>query len=320
MTGADLRCARCESAIEPEDLRCPICNLTCPDPGPGDRPETVVDVLRCTGCGAAMTYQVRRRTAACAFCGSALELETPADPVEEADTALPFTVGRDRATAAFRGWLGGLGWFRPSDLVSGARLETIQPLRWVGWVFDARARVSWAADTDHGARRSEWAPHAGQVELDWDGVVVPATRGLDRDELARLVPSYDLVGSAGVADVVDDATVERFDVPRSAARARLVDAIERLTRRRLADGVLPGRRIRNLHTATVLRGLAARRVAFPAWVLAYRYRDRLYRTVLSGQDADCLVGSAPVSALKIAAAIAAAVAAVVGVIAIALLL
>ena len=84
MTDAVLRCDRCESRIEAGDLRCPICNLTCPETQPEDRPETAVDVLRCSGCGAAMTYDVRQLAAACAFCGSVLEIEHPNDPNEEA--------------------------------------------------------------------------------------------------------------------------------------------------------------------------------------------------------------------------------------------
>lgn len=304
MSDTVLRCDRCDSAIAIDDLRCPICNLTSSVTLGEDRPETAVEILRCSGCGAAMTYDVGRRAASCAFCGSVLELEQTKDPLEEARLLLPFTVDRDRASAALGNWLGSLGWFRPGDLTSGARLETIQPLRWVGWVFDARATVSWAADTDQDSHRSDWAPHAGQTELDYDDVVVPATRGLTQEEIALLLPSYDLGSAAAVADLVDlvdHATLERFDVPRSTARARLVKAVELVARRRLEERHLPGRRSRNLKTATVLRRLEARRFAFPAWVLAYRYKDRLYRTVLSGQDAGCLKGEAPYSAIRIAA-------------------
>jgi hypothetical protein len=304
LTNDELRCTRCASVIAVDDLRCPVCNLTCPVPTAESRAETAVEILRCTGCGAAMTYEVAKRAAACAFCGSVLSIEHPHDPIEEAERSLPFTVDRERSAAAFRQWLGTLGCFRPGDLTSTATLETIQPLRWVAWVFDARATVSWAADTDAGAQRSDWAPHAGLTELDYDDVVVPATRGLRPDEVAHLLPSYDLAGDE-VHDVVDDATTERFDVPRSTARARLVDAVERLARTRLAERHLPGRRWRNLQTSTVLRGLDARRVALPAWVLAYRYKDTLFRTVLSGQDATRLTGDAPYSTLKIAAAITA---------------
>jgi len=251
-----------------------------------------------------MTYEVAKRAAACAFCGSVLEVEHPADPMEEARFLLPFTVDRVQAEAAFREWLHSLGWFRPGDLRTEARLETIQPLRWVGWVFEARAEVSWAADTDHDTRRSDWAPHAGHTEITYDDVVVPASRGLTRDEITLLLPSYDLGTADGSADLVDDATLERFDVPRSTARGRLIEAADEVARRRLEERHLPGRRSRNLSIATVLRGLAAQHFAFPAWVLAYRYKNRLYRTVLSGQDATCLQGEAPYSAFRIAAAVA----------------
>lgn len=299
-----LACERCASAIEPDDLRCPVCNLSCPAAQQPDRPGAEVEILRCSGCGAAMTYEVRRRAAACAFCGSVLAVEHPSDPPEEARVLLPFTVDRERARTAFRKWLGSLGWFRPGDLISDARLETIQPLRWVGWVFDARADVSWAADTDFDTHRADWAPHAGRTEIIYDDVVVPATRGLTRAEIALLLQSYDLHSADGADDLINDATLERFDVPRSTARARLIEAVERLAARRLEERHLPGRRSRNLHTATVLRGLAARRFAFPAWVLAYRYKDRLYRAVLSGQDETRLVGEAPYSVLRIAAVVA----------------
>jgi len=304
VTGPDNRCERCDSVIEPDDLRCPVCNLVCPASRGADRPEIAADILRCSGCGAAMTYEIAERAAACAFCGSVLEVERPEDPLEEAEILLPFTVERSCARSAFRTWVGSLGWFRPGDLRTEARLETIRPLRWVGWVFDATAEVSWAADTDAGARHSDWAPHTGRVELDYDDVVVPATRGLTREETAHLLPSYDLITDARAVDVVDDATVERFGLPRSAARARLVEAVERLARRRIEEGHLPGRRSRHLRTATVLRGLETRRVAFPAWVLSYRYRRRLYRTVLSGQDASRLRGEAPYSIPRIAAVVA----------------
>jgi hypothetical protein len=143
---------------------------------------------------------------------------------------------------------------------------------------------------------------------------------LTREEVAHLLPSYDLASASDGTDLVDDATAERFDVPRSTARARLVEAVDRLARRRLQERHLPGSRVRNLKISTILRGLEARRVAFPAWVLAYRYRDRLYRTVLSGQDASCIKGEAPYSAARIAAVVAGGLAAVVLLILLGLLL
>ncbi len=303
MSTTPVACARCGSALEWDDLRCTICNHAAP-PTSEDEPEAQLEVLRCTSCGAAMSYAVEYGAPACAFCGAVLRLELPSDPIEQARRFLPFTVDRAAAEAALRRWLVGLGWFRPSDLVSASRLESLRALRWVGWVFDARALVSWAADSDHGARKAKWAPHAGQLALEFDDVVVPVSRGLRVAETAALVPSYDVASAVpSQGEDESDVVVERFDLRRSAARRTIVSVIEGMARGRLERGVIPGRRFRNLHVAILLRRLTTRRCAFPAYVLAYRYRGRLYRFVLSGQDPTCLLGQAPYSVARISAAV-----------------
>ncbi len=302
MSTGTIACARCGSALERDDLRCAICNHAAP-PITEDLPEARVEVLRCASCGASMTYSVKDRAPTCAFCGSVLHLELPEDPLEQARHYLPFTVDRDTATAALRRWLSGLSWFRPGDLVAESRLESLRALRWVGWVFDAQTLVSWTADSDHGAGRASWAPHGGQLALEFDDAVVPVSRGLSTAETSRLVPSYDLASAVTAADIEEsEVVVEHFDVRRSAARRTIVAAIEGMARRRLEGSVIPGRRFRNLHVAILLRRLTTRRCAFPVYVMAYRYRDRLYRFLVSGQDAACLLGQAPYSVTRIAVA------------------
>lgn len=303
MTTLELACDRCGSPLERDDLRCAICSRAAPSAAPEDLTETKIEVLRCAGCGAAMSYTVRAQAPECAFCGSVLHVERPADPLEQIQHFLPFTVDRASAEASFRAWLRGLGWFRPSDLASASRIESLRALWWVGWAFDSRALVSWTADSDHDARRADWAPHAGQLEIEFDDIVVSASRGLEEAEVDHLADSYRLTTALREPEGAgEEAVVERFDVQRSLARQRIAAAIEALARQGLSQGAIPGRRFRNLHVATLLRRLITRRCAFPAYVMAYRYRDRLYRFVLSGQDATCLRGTAPFSAAKIVAA------------------
>jgi len=301
-------CGRCESAFEAGDIRCAVCGNVAPEVVRRDAPDATVEVLRCSGCGATMTYSVAARAPMCAFCGSTLQLEARGDPLEETQLFLPFTVSRGRAEEAFREWLAGLGWFRPGDLRSASRLESLTATWWVGWAVDARVRASWTADSDVGAGRADWAPHAGQTELEFDDLVVAASRGLSGEETAGLLPSYQL-GSARPADPDPpaDAVVERFDMRRTAARQAVRLQLRRLVDDRLRRGVIPGRRFRNVHTALLVRGLVTRRLGFPAWVAAYRYRGVAHRFVLSGQDADCRLGDAPISALRVVAAVAAAV-------------
>ncbi len=306
----DATCGRCRSPFEREDLRCPICGMAAPAEVAEDVPEAVVEVLRCDGCGAAVSYDITARAPRCAFCGSVTHLEVPGDPVDQAEEFVPFTVHRERAEQVFRDWLGNLGWFRPSDLRSASRLETMRPLMWVGWVFDADALVSWTADSDVGTGRADWAPHSGQTEMVFDDIIGSASRGLTDSETSELMGSYDLSTAAvDPPDEPPDAVVEQFELPRSSARRQVRILIRQLVAQRLENGHIPGSRFRNLNTSIVLRSLTTRRVAFPAWVIAYRYRRRLFRFVLSGQDADCLMGEAPLSTVKIVLAILGAIAA-----------
>jgi DNA-directed RNA polymerase subunit RPC12/RpoP len=304
VTSEAAACARCDSPLEGDDLRCPICSQAVPLEERADRPEPTVEVLRCDGCGAAVSYSEKARAPKCAFCGSVLHLETTSDPMEQTGHFLPFTVTRPQATDAYRRWLSGLGFFRPSDLASTARLESLKALWWVGWVFLADALVSWAADSNAHTRKAPWAPHAGQMEMPFRDILVPATRGLSEGETAHLTDSYRLDTAREQPEGVEGETiVEQFDIRRSAARQRVSEAMARLAEHRVKDGFIPGSRFRNFSASILLRRLQTLRYAFPAYVVAYRYRGRLFRTVISGQDPTRVLGRAPYSGWKIAGAV-----------------
>src|SRR5688500_1604289 len=85
-----LPCTRCLSAVEPGDLRCPVCYLAIPESA--NEPELAprVQVLRCRSCGAAMEYRAALQTAQCAFCGGVLKVEEFIDPQEQVEKRLPF--------------------------------------------------------------------------------------------------------------------------------------------------------------------------------------------------------------------------------------
>ena len=304
MTSLDLLCGRCESPLEIEDLRCPVCRHAAPTVAPSDKPEISVEILRCDGCGAAISYDVRAQAPKCAFCGSHTRVEVPEDPIEQTEFFLPFTVGRAEAESAYRRWLSSLGWFRPRDLLAASSLESVKPLWWVGWVFNSDATVSWTADSNAGARRADWAPHAGEIELEYRNTLVSASRGLMGEETDHLVSSYDIGSARGAPEGGGDAAViERFDVQRSSAREQVMAMIERVAEHRLKEGHIPGSRFRNLHVSVLLRRLVRRRFAFPSYVLAYRYNGVLYRTVLSGQDENRILGTAPYSTARILLAV-----------------
>jgi hypothetical protein len=306
---SEVTCSRCESPLEVGDLRCAVC---------GDVPEQLAPqvagkgleqtVLRCGQCGAATRYDARSESLRCSFCSGELKPEELTDPVEQTEAYLPFTVDREGARVALKSWLGNLGFFRPSDLKSAARIEDLRPLWWAGWVFDAHARVSWTADSNAGTGRSDWAPHSGQTDMVFDDVLISASRGLNDKEAYTLSPSYSLTTALPEIEApADDATLEAFDVQRSQARARVTHGIRRAAAGRLQESHIPGSRFRNIHVRALLTGLDTRRMSFPAWVMAYRYEHKLFRVVISGQDAGVLMGKAPISWAKILMIVAALV-------------
>lgn len=310
MTLAASSCIRCQSAVEAGDLRCPVCYRAVPQkPSPSTR-TLEAKILRCRGCGASMEYRAELQALACAFCGGTVDMEREIDPLEQTEQFLLFTVDREEAVEAYRRWLHDLGFFRPFDLASASRLESLRALWWVGWVFDADALVTWTADSDAGRREAPWAPHAGEFPIRFDDVVVPATTGLSLPECARLIPTYAL--GSGVSEPVDSPAGtlrERFGVTRSTARTRIVETIRHLAEARVKAVAVPGSKTRHVRAAIRLRGLVTRRFAFPAYVIAYRYRGRLYRTVISGQEPGCVLGEAPRSVAKVAFVVVLALAA-----------
>lgn len=302
-------CTRCASPLERGDFRCAICGLPTPVAAKDTEleRETIAKVMRCHGCGAAVAYDAKVAAPKCAFCGAITELETPEDPLETAEAYLCFRVDPEQAKAALRTWLGGLGWFRPPDLRDGAVVDALVPLWWAGWTFDAGVQVTWAADSNAGAGRSAWAPHAGSFALELDNILVSASRGLSNAECEALTPGYNLRDTAPAPDGPPRATVEQFDVQRSAARQTIAQALTS-TAARYAAHKVPGSSIRKLQVAVVPERMTTRRLGFPAYVLAYRYGDAVYRAIVHGQDPKFVVGKAPWSWTRIVLIVAAAVA------------
>lgn len=105
--------------------------------------------------------------------------------------------------------------------------------------------------------------------------------------------------------------MELFDVTRSGARRQILAAVEETARQHIAQADLPGSRNRNLRVAVALSGLETAHYALPAYVLAYRYGKKLYRVVVHGQDASCVLGEKPVSWAKVAATVLVALAVLV---------
>ncbi|MFT3692894.1 MAG: hypothetical protein QM831_07120 [Kofleriaceae bacterium] len=310
-----MSCTRCATPLEEGDLRCAVCALPVP-PLANTAVKTRSQILRCTECGAAIAYDANKQAPGCGFCGATMKVEQPVDPIEQAVLRVPFSVSRDEAHRAMRAWLGNRGFFAPKTLKDEAVIDSMQPLCWAAWIVNAKAAVAWTADSDHDSRRSSWAPHSGVESIEFANIAVPATRGLEHLEAARLVPYYDLGKAIGTSEQIpgeEPAQIESFDAQRSAARATVQTAIESVAKVRVKH-VVPGSSVRNIHVSCMLQSQTTDRVALPAWVLAYRYRGSPYRAIINGQRADQVFGNAPKDWTKIIGLILAGAAVIAGII------
>jgi len=305
-------CARCTSPLEDGDVRCCVCALPIPGDAAAIPATSRARILRCNDCGAAVAFSPAHQSAHCGFCGATLEVESPVDPIEAAETMVTFTVDREAAETALRGWLARRGYFAPDALAREAVLDSLTPLYWAGWRVTARAQVAWTADSDAGAERSAWAPHAGSTSLAFTNILLPASRGLRHDECRALAPYYELTFAVPIT-TSGDAMIEGFELQRSAARKHVHRAIEAAARTRVERHV-PGNRFRNVHVACLVEGQTTSRIALPAWVLSYRYRGAPYRAVVHGQREHIVFGKSPIDWSKVARVISYVAAVVVAII------
>jgi hypothetical protein len=299
-------CRRCKSELETGDLRCPVCAQPTPRTDAAAAKHVSIDILRCRGCGAAVSYDATLKAPVCAFCAAVLDHVQSEDPPEQTELYLPFTVSGAASKDAVKAWKATLGWFRPADLSTESRVESIQPLFWVGWLCNAEALVSWAADSNAGSGKSSWAPHSGQSTMRFQDTVVSASRGITNKEARFLASTYDfakrLATQPGESPEIGARPVfEQFEVQRSMARQEVLSQLTEVAREQVQQGDIPGSSFRNVHVVLKLRSLHTRRLALPAYVLSYRYRNKAYRAVVSGHSADDVIGEAPYSWAKIGA-------------------
>ena len=245
-----------------------------------------------------MSFDADAGSLRCPFCASVDMVPQKDAKILAPDRVVPFAIQREAAVAAMRGWLG-RGFFRPGNLAERASVVRMQPVYVPYWVFEARTHTYWTADTSHtpAGARGDWYPLSGEHQGSYANLLIGASGALSPSETAALCP-FDL--SSGVSpDEVDleKVTVEQFSVPRKYARPLARSGLEELEARACDEAHVPGRS-RNVHVNVRIESLAGEPLLLPVWIMAYRYRDRVFRFLVNGQSGRA-TGAAPLSWLKI---------------------
>lgn len=335
MTTAKVRkfpCANCGADVRWDPgasaLKCPYCGAERQVAAPaGKITEKSVDVglraprdlgwgaerkvVACKRCGAHTTLEPHVSATSCPFCGTSAIVEAPPNPhVIRPEGLLPFKIPRNSAIEQFQRWLKGL-WLRPNDLTAASRLTDMRGVYIPFWTFDAATNSYWTAEAGYyytvqvrgsdGKMRSEvrirWEPASGSLELFFDDVPIPASRGIDAglargiepyptDQLTPYEPSY-LSGFLAEENAID--LPEALEAAKTRMNADIYSACSR---------EVPGNTQRNLQVNTTFSGLAYKNALLPIWIAAYDYHNKPYRYIVNGITGKAH-GTAPWSWVKI---------------------
>jgi hypothetical protein len=245
-----------------------------------------------------MSYSASKGALTCPFCGSTQLVQQQDGKSLAPRWVVTFTIELPQAEAILRQWLG-RGYFRPSDLAQRAALIKMTPVYVPYWLFHATTHTYWTADssqTPSGAS-GDWYPLSGEHHGKYENVPVAASAVLTSSETAQLQP-YRMQGAKPPDEVdLDSFTVERFRVNRKFARPLARLAIEDAETRLCSVRYVPGR-ARNVHVNVRIEAMRSQPVLLPVWIMAYRYRQQVYRFLINGQTGKS-VGRAPLSWFKI---------------------
>jgi len=308
------KCSVCGALLDEEDLFCANCGTEAPrSEDARDSEEKASDQqtfeakfnFECQGCGASMSYDASAQTLRCPFCGSEKLEERKDTKMLRPEWVVPFAIRQDDAMTRLRQWLGSSFW-RPGDLAQAAVVTGLKQVYVPYWIFAAHVFTYWTADTSQtpiGAR-GDWCPMAGENRASYSGLLVGASSVLTPAETKAIQP-FDLSAAVPPEQIdLDNVVYEQFRVQRKYARPLAQSGLENQERQTCRQFV-PGN-CRNLKVNVRAEGLTGDPGLLPVWIMAYKYKGRLYRFLVNGQNGQC-TGSAPTSYSKIAAVVGIAI-------------
>lgn len=281
----------------------------------------------CPSCGATSRFTGSLTAGECAWCGAPLQAEGVHDAADRipVDGVLPFLVDRPTARQRLSEWVASR-WFAPTEFLRRGAQGRFEGVYSPYWTYDSLTFTRWegqrgehyyvtvgSGKNRRRERRTRWYPVAGEFQLFFDDVLVPASAGLPAARaialepwpLERCVPFDAELLSGFLARTYDIELDAGFD----AARRRMDDAIHAEIRSRIGGDAQRVTRADTSHDAVTFKHLL-----LPVWLLTYRFKDTAYRVLVNAATGE-VQGDRPWSWVKIGlAALGAAALALVAVV------
>ncbi|MBK8241151.1 MAG: hypothetical protein IPK74_37015 [Deltaproteobacteria bacterium] len=287
--------------------------------------------VQCTFCGAVSV--TTRKADHCAFCGSPVVLSDDGRQFIRPESLLPFAIDAKRARSEFERWLTQL-WFAPGDLAKRAKASGMDGVYLPYWTYDSATRSQYSGErgdaywetesyTDSEGRRQtrqvrkiRWHHVRGQVDVEFDDVLVAGTKSLPRDMLEKLEP-WDLGGLAPFDPAyLSGFLAERYGIDLEGgfaiAQERMDSRIRDEVRRDIGGDEQRIHGLQTTHHDTTFKHLL-----LPLWISSFRYGEKVHRFVVNARTG-AVAGERPWSTAKIVLAVLAALVVIGAIVAIAM--
>ncbi len=272
--------------------------------------------VNCAACGSSVTFQPPEVAGSCPFCGSAIVAQAKAaDPLVAPDAVLPAKISKQQAQSSVKDWLSSR-WFAPNALKTMARQEGINGVYLPFWSYDANTSSDYMGErginrtetesyTDSQGNRqtrsrtvTDWYPCAGHVDVNFEDVLIAASRSVQENKLNGLQPwgleqlqPYEPGYLAGFK-------AQRYQVELPDGYNEAKQVMEGGIRNAVCRDI-GGDEQRVLSLQTMYSNVGFRHLLLPVWIGAYRFQNKPYQVVVNAATGH-VQGERPYSAIKIA--------------------
>ena len=268
--------------------------------------------VRCQSCQAISVFDEKRVAQRCDFCGSSAliavdDIQAPIRP----GSLMPFQVADSQVREQIRRWYGSHFW-APGELKQKALTDTLHGLYLPFWTFDAHAECPWEADAGYhyytrdnqgrSQRHTRWEYAAGHVSMDFDDVLVPASKGVHAALLTDLEP-YPTTTELKPYDAgyLSGWVVEQYQIDLVQAAENSRRRMENQLREACAREV-PGDTYRNLRIDPDYSQQTFKHILLPVWLVSYTYGAKAYQVAVNGSTGK-ITGEYPISWVKVTVAV-----------------
>jgi uncharacterized CHY-type Zn-finger protein len=285
--------------------------------------------VSCNGCGAKTV--MAEQSGNCPYCDTPMvaAVEDDAATLILPESVLPFKVDDRKARDKFHEWIGSL-WFAPNDLKQRASADRIDGVYMPYWTYDSNTTTQYRGQrgehyyeteryTDsegnsqtRQVRKTRWYSASGTVRVDFDDVLVYASKSLPRSLVRKLEP-WDLNELKPYEPAyLSGFVAERYAIGLEEGFKVAEDRMEPKIRSTIRSDI--GGDEQRIHWMSVHHAnVTWKHTLLPLWISSFRYNDKVYRFMVNARSGE-VAGERPWSVIKIVLAVLFAIAVIGGII------